>query len=129
MTTFYWCFLHHLTRFKCLNLSMHKQSILQVNYRTSVNKNKCSSSRTETSKILKSYSHFKIGSHSCYVFFCFTLTMVLIMNTSQLVFFFVYRRQSRDRFRIIIKSRSYVYSNTIPFLFKHLYKSCYTTNL
>jgi len=50
-------------------------SVLQVlieNYRTSV-KNKCSHTRTETSEILKSHSHFKIGSHLCYVCFCFTL--------------------------------------------------------
>ena len=31
----------------------------------------CSSSRTETSEILKYYSHFNIGSHSSYVCFCF----------------------------------------------------------
>ena len=53
-------------------------SVLQVldeNYRTSV-KNKCSSSRIETSEILQSYLHFKIGSHSYYICFCFTLTVL-----------------------------------------------------
>jgi len=34
---------------------------------------KCSSSQTETSETLKSYSHFKIWSHSCYICFYFTL--------------------------------------------------------
>ena len=36
----------------------------------------CSSSQTKTSEILKSYPHFKIGSHSCYVCLCFTLTIL-----------------------------------------------------
>ena len=39
-----------------------------------------SSSRTETSEILKSYSHYNIRSHSCYVCFCITLTL-LFMQT------------------------------------------------
>jgi len=34
---------------------------------------KCSSSRTDTSEILKCYSHFKIASHSYHDCFCFTL--------------------------------------------------------
>jgi len=38
----------------------------------------CSSSRTETSEILN--SHFEIAAHSCYVCFCFTLT-ILFMQT------------------------------------------------
>jgi len=33
---------------------------------------------TETFEILKSYSHFNIGSHSCYVCFCFTLTVLFM---------------------------------------------------
>ena len=45
---------------------------------------KCSSSRTETSDILKSYSHFKIGSHSYYVCFCFTLIIICMHITSTL---------------------------------------------
>jgi len=52
---------------------------LIVNYRTSV-KIKCSSSRTETSEMLKLYSHFIIRSHSCYVCFYFTLN-ILFMQT------------------------------------------------
>ena len=55
-----------------LNVSIFRwyNSVLQdliVNYRISV-KNKVSSSWTETSEILKSYSHFKIRSHSCCLF-------------------------------------------------------------
>jgi len=41
---------------------------------------KRSSSRTETSKKLKTFSHFKIGWHLYYICFCFTLA-ILFMHT------------------------------------------------
>ena len=56
---------------------------------------KCSSSRTKTSEILKSYSHFKIGSHPYYICFCFTLT-VLFMHT---MFLYKKTKQYLTRYR------------------------------